>query len=532
MPGGPAWFLFAIARGTACSTFFFLPKNMRSNRFDILFCVLIAVLCLVVFGGAVSYGFLGNWDDGVFVVENTELALTWHNFLRYLLHPFQDLWTPLPMYSLMLDRALVGLSPAWYHLHNILLHTICALLLYAILRKLECAPWLALIGALLWMLNPQKVESVAWITERKDVLCGALAFGAVLAFLHERSYCAAILSFLAIAAKPAAIALPGMFLVIWWMRRAPLRDWRRYVIPSLGGVLAFVVSAVITAQTNPGKLEKMVAVPIHNLFWYPLTALVPFEVNPIYPEVIPLDARFWGVVVGGAMLTLVGCLLVHYLGYGGRQYFGMLLLIGGNILPVLGLLHYTNFRYCDRYNYLVSAVVITAVALLAARLQPLMRRAWILPSVGVVLAAFFAVLSLQYLPNWSNCRYISLYAIESAGKPNRKAVEMALYVAFAEDNFGMLDYVKKALRERPMYDEGLKYVNPNLLRLIDAHSAMRRKDYATAKAKYQEIFATVVNGELHLAVNFFPTVYGDAAILAELEGDHARAAFYRKQAEK
>ncbi len=505
---------------------------MRLPRLDIIFCVILALLCFAVFGNAVTFDFLQNWDDGIFVVSNKELALTWHNFMSYLVHPFQDLWTPLPMYSLMLDHAIVGLSPWLYHLHNIVLHIIAAICLYAILRKLDCTPTLAFLGALLWALNPQKVESVAWITERKDVLCGALAFGAVLAFLYDRAYCAAALSFLAIAAKPAAIALPGMFLVIWWLRKDTLNQWRRYLIPALGGILAFAVSAVITAQTNPGTLEKMLAVPIHNIFWYPLTAVIPFEVNPIYPEVIPLDARFWLVILIGATLILGGCILAHCLGFQFRHYFGMLLLIGGNIVPVLGLLHYTNFRYCDRYNYLVSAVVITAVMLLAARLQSRLHRPWLLPGALALLAAFYALLACQYLPNWSHCRYISLYALESSVVPNRKAVEMAVLTAFNDNNFGMCDYVKKTVIERPPYDEGLHDQNENFIRFIDAHCAMRRKDYATARSKYREILETVVDDEVHLSSHFIQIFYNDSATLLELDGDYDRAKFYREQAKK
>lgn len=515
---------------------------------DLLACLAIALACLAVFGCSLGFGFLENWDDGIFVVGNPSLGWSAGNFLRYLLHPFQDLWTPLPMYSLMIDHALAGLSPWCYHLHNLLLHIVAAWCLYAILRRLGCTVPIALAGALLWALNPQKAESVAWISERKDVQCGALAFAAVLAFLHDRQWLCATLSFLAIAAKPAAIALPGVYLVIWWMRGDPLAQWRRYAAPAAAGMLSFLCSWLVTAQTNPGWLEKVLAVPVHNLFWYPLTAVIPFEVNPIYPEVISGDAHFWLVLAGGIAILAIGCLAAWMLGFSHRQIIGMILLIGGNIVPVMGMLHYTNFRYCDRYNYLVSAVVMAAIMPMAQRLQRHLRRPWLVPALGWCACALFAVLSLRYLPNWSHCRHLALYALQAPGTPNRKAVEMAVITALGEQDEKRLAHISRLLDQRPPYceasgDKGLPFrffsgashpgrQNENLKLFIRAHLAMRRHDYGNAYLDYVELTSRAANGRLGLADTFIAVVYSDLALLSELNGDQEKADFYRRERQK
>ena len=157
----------------------------------LLWAALVAAACGLAFHEGMRYGLLDDWDDATFVVNNPHITLNWSNFLFYLCHPFQDLFSPLPMWSLMLDHALWGLRPLGYHLHNLALHILAAWALLATLRRLGVRWILAGLGALLWALNPQKVESVIWVSERKDVLCGLFAFLAVWLFLEKRwGWCA------------------------------------------------------------------------------------------------------------------------------------------------------------------------------------------------------------------------------------------------------------------------------------------------------------------------------------------------------
>lgn len=95
---------------------------------------LLALLLLLVFWPGLNYPFLRDWDDGNFVMFNSNLAFTLENFRLYALEPFQDLYTPLPMYSFMLDRALFGLEPLGFRLHNLLLHFTAAAFLFLMIR--------------------------------------------------------------------------------------------------------------------------------------------------------------------------------------------------------------------------------------------------------------------------------------------------------------------------------------------------------------------------------------------------------------
>lgn len=288
---------------------------------------LLALLLLLVFWPGLNYPFLRDWDDGNFVMFNSNLAFTLENFRLYALEPFQDLYTPLPMYSFMLDRALFGLEPLGFRLHNLLLHFTAAAFLFLMIRQLGARAWLALGAALLWAANPQKVESVIWITERKDVLCGAFAFASLWFFLRSVSrrrvpWIAGILAVLAIFAKPAAISLPGVMivgLICLRGKRLSVREyWRILRLPVLLSLGAVVWSSLVTAKTNPGVMETNLLIPLHNMFWYPLTALIPYETNPIYPEV-----RGWSELAlpaaGGIALLGIYVLAARKLGMPWRR---------------------------------------------------------------------------------------------------------------------------------------------------------------------------------------------------------------------
>ena len=146
----------------------------------------------------------------------------------------REYWHPLAWLSSELDTELFGSAPAGHHSTSIFLHALTAGLLVLVLLRLGAGPWTAAAGSLLWAIHPLRVESFAWIAERKDVLCALFFVAAVLAYLRyaERPsrprYAAWLLcGALALMSKPAAVSLPLVLLVLdYWPRRratAPAR---------------------------------------------------------------------------------------------------------------------------------------------------------------------------------------------------------------------------------------------------------------------------------------------------------------------
>ncbi|MBS1370501.1 MAG: hypothetical protein HPZ91_11155 [Lentisphaeria bacterium] len=506
-----------------------LSESARERYWNLICAGLLALFLLLVFWPGLNYPFLGDWDDGTFIVHNKNLGFTIENFLLYGLQPYQDLYTPLPMYSFMVDRVLFGLDPLGYRLHNLLLHFAGCYFLFLVARRLGARVWLAFAAALLWAANPQKVESVIWITERKDVLCGALAFASLWFFLRgvslkRVSYMAGILAALAIFAKPAAVSLPGVMVVGLICLRGKRIPWREYArilwFPVLASFAAVVWAGIVTAKTNPGVLEENWLVPLHNLFWYPLTALVPYVTNPIYPEIRTASDLL--PVFFGAALAGLYVLFSRKLGFAWRKIICMLLIIAGFTVPVLGLLHYTNFHYCDRYNYLVSwAVWIAAAVLAEAFLRRRKGAARYLKGAAAAAFAAFWLLTWSYIPYWETCDFMYSYVLAKDEIPNWKVMGNSICTAFRTGNLDVIQDVATRMRKYHAEYRVPEPVADRTARFCLAHVAWLHQEQETAREMYRVLWKEVetVGWREFLWPDFvFPLFFRDMAQISILDG--------------
>ena len=209
------------------------------------------------------------------------------------------------------------------------------------------------------------------------------------------------------------------------------------------------------------------------------------------------------------------------------------------MLPVLGLLRYTNFRYCDRYNYLVSATVIGALCLLAE----LSFRRWTRPLLHHAVLMFLAIgavgyasATYLYVPYWENCVRLSYYGLQQPGKPNLKAYELGIMAGFRLGADEYLDYLRHVLPHRPpMTHFDVKTSVETLLLFMDAHQFFLGGDLQAAEECYQRLIETMAqdhtdNGQVEVALPppLIAWLYEDLAGIAEQQGDEAKATFYRK----
>lgn len=519
-------------------TQFQTPKSKgRAELNQQLVCfALLALLVLLLYLPGLHFPFLRDWDDGNFVMFNPRLALSLDNLRHYATEPFQDLYTPLPMYSLMIDKALFGLDPLGFRLHNMLLHFIGCGFLFLIFRRLGVRAWIAFAAAALWAANPQKVESVIWITERKDVLCGALAFASLYCFLRSVAasrvpILAGILSALAIFAKPAALPVPGVMivgLICIYGKHLSAKEYVRLLwFPAAASAAAVAWSAWITAKTNPGAAETNFLVPLHNLFWYPLTALVPYAQNPVYPQ-LRSAADAAPPVLAGLLLAAVYTCVARYFRIPWRRIVCVLLIVAGCTVPVLGLLRYTCFHYCDRYNYLVSAAVWTGLALL---LEAVIRRrrsaARPLKLFCAVVGAVYLYQTWCYIPYWENGNTLYACALAQDRLVNIKVLGNTITSAFRSENAGLLKDATGRLndyyREYGFPEEMAK----NTVLFCEGHIALLQQNFAEALPIFRKLrtIAETKEGESvflwpHLT---HPLLYRDLALISIIEKQPKRA---------
>jgi protein O-mannosyl-transferase len=144
----------------------------------------LVILTLVTFLPALHNDFMTTWDDGVYITGNEMIkSLSWNSFAAFFTTPVNGTWVPLPLLSFSIEYQLAGLNPFLFHLDNLLLHILVVLLVYRLFRVMKLDPLPSLLAAALFAIHPLRVESVAWITERKDLLYGLFYVSALLSYI-------------------------------------------------------------------------------------------------------------------------------------------------------------------------------------------------------------------------------------------------------------------------------------------------------------------------------------------------------------
>ena len=184
--------------------------------------MVLALLCMIAFWRVQQCGFI-NFDDDIYVTANAHVqhGLNLEDITWALTTFHSGNWHPLTWLSLQLDAQTWGPNPAGFHLTNLVLHAINAVLAYVVLLRLSGSAWRSALVAGVWAVHPLRVESVAWVTERKDVLSSCLGLLAILAYAGYarrpgwgRYLMVAVLMVLSLMAKPMLVTLPFLMLVL------------------------------------------------------------------------------------------------------------------------------------------------------------------------------------------------------------------------------------------------------------------------------------------------------------------------------
>src|SRR6185503_4750614 len=236
------------------------PKS-TSSRFPWQLLMVLAVTA-GAFIPALSAGFV-SWDDPAYLLENKQLTtFTWQSIVNIFASGISGNYNPLPIFTFLIEKQFVGFDPFIYHLDNLLLHLLCTALFYKILRMLKVSPMGAMLGALLFGIHPMRVESVAWVTERKDVLYGAFYLGAIIAYLNyitmgstkNKWYVLTlVLGILSLFSKVQAVALPLSMVAIDFLQQRKWLSAKVLIIEKLPFwllALAFGIINIITLKNS------------------------------------------------------------------------------------------------------------------------------------------------------------------------------------------------------------------------------------------------------------------------------------------
>ncbi|HYL75097.1 MAG TPA: tetratricopeptide repeat protein [Bryobacteraceae bacterium] len=486
---------------------------MLWRRYRFLFPAALALFTFLAFFPALQGDFL-NWDDPTnFLRNNDYRGLGWPQLKWMWTSHLIGRYVPVTWMTLGLDYTIWKMNPLGYHLTNLLFHTTNALLLYFIALALYRiaapgaeeselrTPMAALVAALVFAVHPLRVESVAWITERRDVVSGLFYLLAILLYLRgyegpdrplrRKYYWAGLAVFaLALLSKELAVTLPVVLLVLdfYPLRRlsagsglwtgAPFRRVLLEKLPFFALSIADTVLALSIAQhehsykslAGAGWLTRAAAAT-YSLAFYLWKTLAPIHLTPFYPltphKIDPLAAPMEISIAIVASLGIAALLLW-------RKFPALLavcLAYAVTLFPVLGFLDNGPQITADRYSYLACLgwALLAGSAMLLSKAG---RRYWHIPiAAGAVILALASLTWRQALI-WRDSETLWSYALET--EPSFLAnVNMGNLLMERGDFLWAQDHFRQAVEMKPDFPSAHLGLGSTLLNLKKADEAAR-----------------------------------------------------------
>ena len=361
----------------------------RSKLQVLLIYIVLALATLIAFGQVTMCEFV-KLDDGAYVVNNPYVTapLTRQSFTWAFTGPHSGNWHPLTSLSHIIDYQLFGLNPAGHHIVNLIFHTASTLLLFWVLKKMTGQIWPSAFVAAAFALHPLHVESVAWVSERKDVLSGFFWMLTMTTYIWYaqrptiKRYLLVVLVFcLGLMAKTMLITLPFVLLLLdyWPLNRfrftaqnsehdpqqfpttkiicPKLSVWRLILekVPMLIPVAA-LSAAVFIIQKTEGAMWMTEKIPLNTRAVNALVSYLGYVSKMLYPVRLAVFYPYPKILyVSNAAILLVGTsvLAVRWARQKPWLIIGWLWYLG-TLVPVIGLVQVGNQAMADRYTYLPS----------------------------------------------------------------------------------------------------------------------------------------------------------------------------------
>ena len=503
-------------------------------------CALLALGVVAVYWPVVGYGFV-NYDDPEYVSVNPHImaGLSWPGVVWAFTTFYAANWHPLTWLSYMLDAQLFGFHPQVYHIINVLFHAANTMLLFWLLKRLTSALWRSAFVAALFGLHPLHVESVAWVTERKDVLSTfffMLTLSAYVRYAQKRDlaldprpstldYSLALFFFsLGLMSKPMLVTLPFVLLLLdfWPLNRIRnsefgIRNVTKLVLEKLPFFALSAASCVVTflAQKHGEAVVATTVIPfaerlqntivsywvyVEKMLWpSPLAAFYPYA--PVMPDATAV-ATFLLVVI--SLAAFLAPRQRPYLAVGWLWYLGTL-------VPVIGLVQVGAQAMADRYTYIPLVGLFIAITWLVAEVTaPWRHQKAVLTVVSVVVLGICLRLTASQVRYWRDSETLARHAltvtaenepmqlllgsaliehgkIEEAGQHFAEAYRISpesipalVDLALALDSQGRFDEAVDMCRE------ALKLQPRNFkIHYILANTLSQEGDFAGASAEYQ-----------------------------------------------
>jgi tetratricopeptide (TPR) repeat protein len=428
----------------------------RSPRFKYFVAGFVSLLTFLVYLSSLHNEFV-MWDDNVYVYENPYLHPLNVAFFKWAFSAFYATnWHPLTWVSHALDYAVWGLNPLGHHLTNNILHAVNTFIVVILVTKLLEAwrnsshqnpalhPYreqsyivIAAVTGLLFGLHPLHVESVAWVSERKDLLCAMFFLLSTLAYtkyvsdgggLRNKHYILVLFLFaLALLSKPMAVSLPVVLLILDWHpfnRIGSMKSFLSAFLEKLPLIALSLVSSVLTMLAQKGAVKSFEVIPLssrvivaaESLLSYLWKMVLPINLIPYYqyPKSISLfsaEPLLSIILVSGITAACIVMVKKQKLWLAVWGYYVL------TMFPVIGIIQVGGQAMADRYTYLPSIGPFILIGLLATWMweKSLLRRgAWSGCVIvgGILIMASLSYLTLRQVAVWKDSSTLWTYVIE------------------------------------------------------------------------------------------------------------------------
>ena len=474
------------------------------NRKFYIIVFLITLLTVLVYLPALDNDFV-NWDDPYYINENLHIRSLDVQFLKWMFSTFHmQNWHPLTWLSHAIDYALWGLNPMGHHLTSIIFHALNTVLVVILIMRLfneqhvqqsvsqspneygKASLFTALVTGIFFALHPLHVESVAWISERKDIICAFFFLLSMLSYVNYAGavkkktalqYIFSLLFFiLALMSKPMAVTLPIVLLILdfYPLERLSVRSaftrHRKVLIEKIPFlVLSCAMTAIVLLAQKKEiasfdvTLWERIAVACKSLAFYLFKIVWPTNLAPLYPY--PSNVSLFSFPYNASVL-LVACITAFCIWSWKREkvflvvWFSYIIMF----LPVLGIFKVGQQAAADRYMYLPSIGPLLLIGLAVSRLwEHVMfnRKRLVLAKVLAItiiigIASIFLILTVDQIKVWKNSvtlwsREIQFYDIPTARNNRGNA-----YITLGRYQQAINDY-DAAIRIDPRFAKA--YVN-------------------------------------------------------------------------
>jgi protein O-mannosyl-transferase len=484
------------------------PVAPRISQTQLLICLGLALLTLAIYWQTRNHQFL-NFDDDLYVANNTvvQQGLTGQG-ISWAITNMEVNWHPTTWITYLLDVQFFGVSSRATHLVNVAFHIANTILLFLLLTRLTGALWRSAIVAALFAIHPLHVESVAWISERKDVV--STLFLLITTWLYVSwtrdrrtgTYVLMAVCFaLGLMAKQMLVTLPfALMLLDWWpLKRFDLKKSVVEKIPLFAITAAGIVMSLI-GQKAIGAVAE--AVPLGTRIGNAIAAYGKYLFKTIAPAGLAIPYPFEPVNTGLALLSLLVLLAVSAAAFVLREkqpwlFTGWFWFVG-TLVPVIGIIQIGAQSMADRYTYIPHIGLFIAAVWGIGELAKAPQARQVAGAAAAIAITLFAVVAYRQVARWRDSETLFRHALDVTQNNFVAHLQLADALQVRADYENALTNYRAANKLRPDAREAREGVATTLIELAKLDRA-RGNDQA-AMQKLQEASAVSPDDKTRAAI--------------------------------